>query len=167
MWWCYRWVSPIRDAGANECFSTTPLLVVSMNVYSSWCFLSQYFQQKLRGLYLTIKTESKIAKDYMEVGNQSMQYYVQPWNNFQRCPWQLKVITLWDNKNLNRDLSRILALWQIVMPLPSPHLTFSCSTGYKLLISFFPLEDKHLITSPLFWRPYCSIGSKHLYSQVV
>lgn len=65
-----------------------------------WMFLSQHFQQKLR--CLNIKTESKTVKDYMDIGN----WYVQLWNTFQRCPWQLKFITLLDNKTPNRDRDR-------------------------------------------------------------
>lgn len=54
----------------------------------------------------------------------------------------------------------ILTLCQTVIPLSPPHLTFSYSTGYKLLTSSFPLEDKDLITFPLFCHPYHSTGRK-------
>lgn len=55
---------------------------------------------------------------------------------------------------------KILTLCQTVIPLSTPHLTFSYSTGYKLLTSSFPLEYKDLITFPLFCHPYHSTGRK-------
>lgn len=96
------------------------------------------------------------CQDCVEVGSLSMQCHVQLWNTFQRCPWQIKVK---NSRNLIRDLSRDSGFMaDCICSPPFLDLPFHVpqATNYW---SFFPLEDKHLITSPLFYHPYHSAGS--------
>lgn len=144
--WCWsKWGHQYNPTVGCQCESSFILI-----------FLSQHFQKKVRCLYLTIKTESKIAKDDVDIGN----WYVQLWNTFQRCPWQLKFRTLWDKKNPNGDHDRNIDFMSNCNSSLYSSSDLFIFTGYKLLASSFPLEDKDLITFPLFCHPYHSTDRK-------